>query len=374
MPRFIDPGFELERAARRRTSSAFTLVELLVVIAIIGILIALLLPAVQAALEAARRSQSVNKLKQIGIGMQNYNDVHRTLPPARGGTGGGGVPCGESNCQRVSGFIMLLPYIEQQAMYNQIEAGGMGAPPLGPVGWSGWKIWRPQIPLLICPSDSSRVPTTNQMGQNNYGFSYGDSIQKLRGTTTPTRWRRGMFGFRNGVTLNMVTDGTSNTIAMSERIRAEPNFHPGKGGPKVSIKKGVYNGLTNVHNNPGLCLAQGNGGYYVNPGSVKAFWGGHWTDGEPERCGFNTVLPPNTPSCTRNANYNADSNGGVFPPTSNHPGGVNGVFVDGSVRFINDDINTGNLAFPEVNAGPSPYGVWGAMGSKDGGEGGDSNL
>ena len=360
-----------------RRRKAFTLVELLVVIAIIGILIALLLPAVQAAREAARRSQCVNNLKQFGIGLQNYNDVHRTFPPRKGGTLGAASTWGPTggNRQRVSAFVPLLPYIEQQAMYNQIKAGGnsMGvssrmAPPYGPPAWYTWENWKPQISLLICPSDTMRVPTTNQMGQNNYAFSQGDSIKNLTSNSNPSNWNRGMFCYSSGVTLNMVTDGTSNTIAMSERIRVTA-FYTGQGGSKVSIKKGAVNGLSSVDITPGLCLAQANGMYYANPSQVKARFGIHWTDGQTEYCGFNTVLPPNSPSCTRDWNKYGDSHGGVFPPTSNHPGGVNGVFVDGSVRFISDAINTGNLSLPEVNVGPSNFGVWGAMGSKDGGEG-----
>ena len=368
MPTLVNQGVEPKRAERKQASRAFTLVELLVVIAIIGILIALLLPAVQAAREAARRSQCVNNLKQFGIGLQNYNDVHRSYPPRKTGTSGCSGWTG-GNCRRVSGFVPLLPFIEQQAMYNAIEAGGpQNAPPYGPPGWYSWVVWKPQIPLLICPSDTMRVPTTNQMGQNNYAFSQGDSIQNLTSNSNPTNWNRGMFCYSNAVTLNMVTDGTSNTIAMSERIRVTA-FYTGQGGSKVSIKKGEVNGLTTVHTNPGICLAQANGMYYANPSQVKARFGIHWTDGQTEYCGFNTVLAPNNPSCTRNWNKYGDSAGGVFPPTSNHPGGVNGVMVDGSVRFINDNINTGNLAAAEVNVGPSPYGVWGALGSKDGGEG-----
>jgi prepilin-type processing-associated H-X9-DG protein len=136
-----------------------------------------------------------------------------------------------------------------------------------------------------------------------------------------------------------------------------------------TIKEGTYDGLTGVNLAPGICLGTANGLYYNSPAQIKGRFGTLWTDGQTERCGFTTVLGPNAPSCTTVANVNADSAGGVYAPSSNHPGGVNGVMVDGSVRFISDYINTGNLNAPEVNAGPSPYGVWGAMGSKQGGEG-----
>lgn len=368
MARFYVPGRRTTTFLRRR---AFTLVELLVVIAIIGILIALLLPAVQAAREAARRTQCVNNLKQLGVGLQNYHDVHNSFPFGKGGT----QPCKSpwGNCYRVSGFIPLLPFIEQQATYTMIEAGGNGYPPYGPPGWYGWKNWNVQVPSLLCPSDAHPAPTPGAVGQTNYAFSHGDSIANITFNQNPVSWNRGMFLENQTIKISMVTDGTSNTIAMSEHLRA--NFGQGKGGPNVSVKEGMYNMLAGINTNPGLCLATAVGPYYANPSQVKGYFGTLWTDGETERCGFNTVLPPNSPSCSIPGNYCcADSHGGLYTVSSNHPAGVNGLFVDGSVRFIGDGINTGNLAAPEVSRGPSPYGVWGALGSRDGGEGAASDV
>jgi hypothetical protein len=101
---------------------------------------------------------------------------------------------------------------------------------------------------------------------------------------------------------------------------------------------------------------------------IKARFGRLWADGQAERVGFTTILPPNAPSCVYDANVNADSNGGVLSPASYHPGGVMGLIADGSVRFVPETINCGNLATGWVATGPSPYGVWGAMGSVGGGE------
>lgn len=127
--------------------SAFTLVELLVVIAIIGVLVALLLPAVQAAREAARRSQCVNNLKQLGLATHNYHDVYQAMPPRRGGTTGtfldiNGDNRGNINGGRLSAFVVLLPFYEQQAMYDQIKAGG-GSPNSAPHGRAAWQNWSP---------------------------------------------------------------------------------------------------------------------------------------------------------------------------------------------------------------------------------------
>ncbi len=368
-------GMQCGRSATARVRSAFTLVELLVVIAIIGILIALLLPAVQAAREAARRSQCVNNLKQLGLGLQNYHDVQRAFPPGCTGTTTGTV----NNSGRISPFIPLLPYMEQAALYDQIRAGGNGAPPYGPAGWSSWVNWNVQVPGILCPSDTRAQPAPGAVGENNYAFSHGDSINNIYlWNTDPQVWARGMFTNSRSVTLAMVTDGTSNTIIVSERLRA--NFGASGGATNVSVKTGLIPQLAGVNTSPGICLTTANGPYYANPSQAVGYFGTNWTDCETMRCGFNTVLPPNAPSCSVVNTFcsgcgNQDAQGGTFSVSSNHPGGVNGVMVDGSVRFINEGINTGNLGMAEVSsAGPSPYGVWGAMGSKSGDEGAMNNA
>jgi len=93
----------------------------------------------------------------------------------------------------------------------------------------------------------------------------------------------------------------------------------------------------------------------------------NWTDGPATLCSFNTVLPPNSPACGETGDF-GDQDNVILPPNSAHPGGVNGVMCDGSVRFINDNINTGNLGVVQTTDGPSAYGVWGSMGSIAGGD------
>ncbi|MGH7134941.1 MAG: DUF1559 domain-containing protein, partial [Pirellulales bacterium] len=339
-------------SVRRR---GFTLVELLVVIAIIGILIALLLPAVQAAREAARRSQCTNNLKQLGIGLQNYHDATKSFPFGVGGTGTPAINVG--NWARASGFIPLLPYVEQQAMYDRIRSGGNGNPSYGPHAWLGWVAWDVTVSDFQCPSDAGGLRSSSNRN-NNYAFSRGDTIAGVNNNTSTTR---GIFALMNTSTVGMrdILDGTSNTIAMSERVK-----HTDNGIGKraiVPVREGIMMNI-NVQNGPGRCLATVADNYYTNPAQVKGYWGCLWTDGHTERTGFNTVLPPNAPSCASGGDVNADSNTGVYPPTSYHPGGALVLMCDGSVRFINEGIDCGNLALKPVTSGPSPYGVWGAMG------------
>jgi prepilin-type N-terminal cleavage/methylation domain-containing protein len=141
---------------RRR---AFTLVELLAVIAIIGIRVALLLPAVQAAREASRRMSCTNNLKQLGVALHNYHDTFKSFVPRKQGTTGT-----ISNQGRLSGLVGLLPFIEQQPLYDAIKAGdpANGIPPGGPSAWSGWAVWDLAPTTLHCPSDASKVNRLSQ--------------------------------------------------------------------------------------------------------------------------------------------------------------------------------------------------------------------
>lgn len=355
-------------AKARIRPCAFTLVELLVVIAIIGVLVALLLPAVQAAREAARRSQCSNALKQFGLALHNYADVYKVFPPRRGGSAGSNDPARiTGNFNRLSAFIPLLPFIEQKALSDTIASGGTfngtKFPPGGPAAWYGsYPPYKTQVQLLICPSDKVPPITANQHGRNSYAFSLGDQVINHNSNNKHVR---GIFGNQLCKGFNHLTDGASNTIAMSERTWGGNLGIVAATGHEAKTATAVN--VPSINSNPGSCYARAKGLEFVGV-QIKARFGALWSDGQAERVGFTTILPPNAPSCVNDGNVNADSNGAVLNPSSYHPGGVNAVLADGSVRFINQNINCGNVALAPVTSGKSPYGVWGALGSTEGRE------
>lgn len=364
----------MQFSLRRR--GGFTLVELLVVIAIIGVMVGLLLPAVQAAREAARRMQCSNNLKQLGLGIHNYESTYKQVLPRRGGSAGGGnTNRFDGNYRRVSGFVFMLPFIEQTAMADLVASGatlsnGWVIPPGGPAGWFGhaeWIPWRTQVPTYLCPSDLNPGQQVNTAG-NSYAFSLGDSMGGATNWNNDNYNSRGIFGTSGNVRrFRDATDGLSNTIAMTERPWPMGNLG-------VTTSTGQKFLGTTVINQPGVltspvtCLVNAAGTQLVPGVQFKARFGSMWTDAQVERVGFNTVLAPNSVSCLSNGDTNADAPGGIVNAGSYHPGGVNAMLLDGSVKFITNSIDTGNTSLPPVAGGPSPYGIWGALGSINGGE------
>lgn len=353
---------------RRR---GFTLIELLVVIAIIAVLIALLLPAVQQAREAARRTQCKNNLKQMGLALHNYHDTYNRFPARQGGSGT--INSGAHRA-RISAFVSLAPFYEQKNLYELIQS----RPNVHM--WTNEPQWTTVQPLLNCPSDDGTRPPHGggPWGTTSYGFCSGDSYvasvvnaaeRSTRVEPVPLR-NRGMFGRYDYTKMGDITDGTSNTLAMAERSRPSSSRSRGMVVVDASADPASFSPIS--------CAAYWMGSFYAPTAPMftqDTSPGYRWGDGVAFFAAVTTILPPNSAVCLI-GDPNWASGGGHYGPgiwtsTSDHVGGVNALMADGSVRFISENINAGDISVtaPAPTAGgPSPYGVWGALGTKSGGE------
>ena len=315
----------------------------------------------------------------MGLALHNYHGAHNTFVSLRQGTGGSKYT---GNNNSLSGFVLLLPFIEQQALYAQWTSTytspttGRVYPPWGPemsrcqTYTNDYGPTKSQPPTILCPSDSAGYPKTSggcggPLGDTNYVFCFGDSSMNQDNCYQNASFR-GIFGAQTFVTIAQIIDGTSNTIAMSECVVGKNTWN------ERSIHGGhTWGGIPSIETAPfaGVCLNLKQGSM-IGPGSPNAYGmrGNHYAAGWAVFTAFNTVLPPNSITCVLTAaTYCRNS---LLPPDSYHPGGVNGLLADGSVRFISETIDTGNLTTvsPYVTTGQSPFGVWGALGSRACGE------
>jgi prepilin-type processing-associated H-X9-DG protein len=338
-----------------------------VVIAIIGMLIALLLPAVQAAREAARRMQCTNRLKQLGIALHNYHDNNGAFPASCGGKAlraDAAWKAAHPNQGRAgydSAFMFLLPFMEQTARYERYLASANADP--GSTMFSF--ITGPGIGELRCPSDgNSKTPT--RWGDDtklNYLVCLGDQYQQtyvydIAYATNTRGFFQGRWKYTSFAT---ITDGTSNTVAFGETCT--PTSYDAK---EVKGNVVVTAAASFV---PDVCLTLKNPDNTLNGVSADIERGSNYSSGEPAQTGFLTVLAPNTPNCA----HGDDWARGIYGASSNHTGGANCTYGDGSVHFISNTINnatagTSGLASASPTSGPSPFGVWGALGTADAGE------
>jgi prepilin-type N-terminal cleavage/methylation domain-containing protein/prepilin-type processing-associated H-X9-DG protein len=302
---------------RRRPLPGFTLVELLVVIAIIGVLVSLLLPAVQAAREAARRTQCSNNLKQLGLAMHNLHDTQGTLPP-----GTGPNPCCWGTWQ-----VLVLPFLEQKALKDLYQNWG-GDDTTGP-RYSGSpntkQVTNVRFKALTCPSDMPNKPISG-ITSHNYAVNYGNTGYGQQATLNGVRFGQAPFARAKnpnnvfaGKRLAELTDGTSNTMLAAE------------------VRQGQGTDLRGF-----------------------TWWG--------DACNFTTYLNPNstqpdviyTPSYCNQVQQNPPCTGtptstapSMFAARSRHPNGVQVLMGDGAVRFVTNNI--------DINA-------WRAASTSEGGE------
>jgi len=320
---------------RLRTAKGFTLVELLVVIAIIGTLVGLLLPAVQAARETARRSSCSNNLKQLGLGIHNHFDAKGALPltaTAPPTATAAQITSGwKDNYVLLSAHAMILPFIEQQSVYSVMN-------PANDCNWhhDNAKFGKMRISTFLCPSADNSFNNAAGYGGNNYAWSTGSSTHSHFYKAPDSH--NGMFNPVKALKFKDVTDGLSKTLMAAE-------FLGGKGTGEFPYD------LAGVGNSPGgsiwpeaafITTAQLQTLASATASSTNGATGRYWSRGLPTQTVLNTVAPPNWLAPTM-----ASSIGGwvtdcalsVSPPRSMHGGGVNAVMADGAVVFIPDSVD-----------------------------------
>ncbi|MDR2439468.1 MAG: DUF1559 domain-containing protein, partial [Planctomycetaceae bacterium] len=377
-------------------------------IAIIGVLVGLLLPAVQAAREAARRMQCTNNVKQITLATHNYHDVHQSFPSTF--TFIPNAPDGATDkpaAKRWSGSIhvALLTFLERDSTYQETRTVNRSPENKQP-NLNNVLCWFTNISYLLCPSDTGRTLGGSLNAPNNYRASQGDWFDRTfydgednltndlsaKNITSSTDQRivnsRGPFPLHPKATryFESVTDGLSNTVAFSEHVIGPVgNVYDARVG--VYVDNTIIKSTNGINIKPSDILALAPGGFYPNSANVFS-WdadaatddvgifrdaGAFWGAGSPRYTGFSTILPPNSPSACANNNPSRH----IVSASSYHPGGVIASKLDGAVFFVPETIDCGSIT-KKINStsasdtvpysGQSIYGVWGSLGSINGNE------
>lgn len=321
--------------------NAFTLVELLVVIAIIGMLVGLLLPAVQSAREAARRISCGNNLKQMGLALHNYHDTFRCFPTP-------GIYSANSPASSWSVQARLLPQLEQANLQNLIDWGQ-------PYSAQG-NVARHRIPVYICPSEVQDEPRPDPSPADpnftHYPLNYGINMGEWFVFSVSSSQTASGLVYPNGrVRMANITDGTSHTLAFAEVKAWTPYLRDGGNPSQANLP---------TPNAP-AAVANLGGSFKTNSGHTE------WVDARVHQSGFTTTFTPNTSVLYRTADavfdidFTSSREGRSLAATtyaavtsrSYHSGGIQAAMVDGSVHFFSESLSLD---------------AWRALGTRAGGE------
>ena len=368
----------------------FTIISAIVLVVCLLICGGLGLIGIQASREASRRMECSSNFKLIGLGIHNYHAAYMRLPVASGGTGFG-TNESNGNQYRLSGHVALLPFIEQQALWDQIAnpypSDNPQFPQMGPAPWDSRDAYLPfstNIQTFTCPSGPITTAGTS------YAFCYGDTVEyvgasvyqialmidpeadskeydELKRDRVANRYaraiHRGTFANNRDSRFRDILDGLSNTIAMCEiRRETAPSKHS-----NAWVAKDIDGLIESPVERQNLVGSQGE----FSEGS--SLWpetrGYHWADGNIRSTGCTTILPPNSASCsTPRSEFE-----GIYSAGSLHLGGTHVLMGDGAVVYITETIDSGNPGAPTVfrdgtgGSAPgrkSPYGIWGALGTR----------
>lgn len=318
---------------RRYRRIGFTIIELLVAIGVIGLLLALLLPVMQAAREAARRMRCSNNLRQIGLALHGFHDAMSTLPYGVGPDNDGVISTlGTLNDRRYAAQTQLLPYLELKAIYDRINFdvapfhpfinAATGDPSV--IATNGENVVngeaaRSRIDVYLCPSDLDRLGSP--WGHNNYRMCNGGNWSGRTGN--------GMFGQAKSVRFAQITDGLSNTAMVSERAKGTWNKQV------FDVRSDLYDltGIWTEENFRTTCDS-------LTPIAAAAYnqdveSGQTWLEGNMNWTRYNHALPPNQISCKNGFTWD----GVIMTASSRHNGGVNVVLADGSLRFVAESVD-----------------------------------
>ncbi|TWT94945.1 DUF1559 domain-containing protein [Neorhodopirellula pilleata] len=391
-----------------RSRTGFTLVELLVVIAIIGVLVGLLLPAVQAAREAARRMSCSNNFKQIGLAIHNYHAAYDQLPEQGTGTASntGGhhtnprASGGGNSFNRLSFLVGITPFIEQQALWEQISnpyvtttgvyqaMGPLPSCSVANMQANPYIPWMTNIAAYRCPSDPGQgLPS---LGRSNYAACMGDAThscsrendayEDANGNSNSTRASysnaaaRGAFVYRKSLKFRDILDGLANTMMCGEIISDlgdnDKRSHIWTRGGRTAAQwntggvlrcRGAIDAARPNFWNP---AATGVGNLFASSEEVR---GNKWMCGIVLYTGFHSILAPNSELCIH-GNQHEEA---VVSTSSRHQGGTHVLMGDGAVKFITDSIDAGNSNSAQVTVhnylpagSKSPFGLWGELGTR----------